>query len=503
MVERGKPEVRFHRELRQNYLMIAAEEELEQRFEARMLAGNTIDGLLRFRVRREDDRLWFCYEITSRQPLSRLLERTGITVPKIRRLLLGIAQTLARMEDYLLNETMVLLDPDFIYMDSVEFQPELCLVPGREGDFPGEFSEFLRFLLGKTDHQDKEAVMLIYGLYQESLKDNYGLNDLLRWLMKEDCSELEHTYMDGQDDTVLLEESASDKEDPEPKGNTDTTDPMNTAARKFKPAPEPGWRICFHAGRTPVTLCLYWALLPILAVTVLWLWRGMTGIARYGAAVIGGATGLAAVGAVVSVLYRLVRPMTGGGRYIPEGRIITGDGPPELAEGLKRKNRDGNRSKRNPPQAQSWEMVFEEPDSETESQTPIFTEHEAGVQHLREPPPPPPSEDVTHTVLLWPAAPRTELRQLSGVEGTAETIPVSYYPFLIGKQESLADYVLKENTVSRLHARIDRRGETYWLTDLNSTNGTAVNGTALEANETVQIHAGDRIDLADLHFKFE
>lgn len=515
MVERGKPEVRFHRELRQNYLMIAAEEELEQRFEARMLAGNTIDGLLQFRVRREDDRLWFCYEITSRQPLSRLLERTGMTASQIRRLLLGIAQTLTRMEDYLLDETMVLLDPDFIYMDSVEFRPEICLIPGRKGDFPGEFSEFLQFLLGKTDHQDKEAVMLTYGLYQESLKDNYGLNDLLRWLMKEDCSELEYMYMNGQENTLLPERGVSDGKDPEPQGSIDATDPMNTAARKFKPAPEPGGLSCFHgsrapvtrclyfhARRAPVTLCLYWALLPILAVIVLWLWRGMTGIVRYGAVVIGGATGLAAVGAVVSVLCRLKRSLTGDRRHILEGGIIAGNGPPEFAEGLKRKNRDGNRSKRNPPQAQFWEMVFEEPDSETESQTPVFTEREAGEQHLREPPRPSP-EDITHTALLRPAAPRTELRRLSGIEGTAETIPVSYYPFLIGKQESLADYVLREDTVSRLHARIDRRGETYWVTDLNSTNGTAVNGTTLEANETVQIHAGDRIDLADLHFKFE
>ena len=123
MKEAGKPEISYRRELRQNYLMIAADENLAERFEARMLAGNTIDGLLKFRVRREDDRLWFCYEITSRQPLSRLLERTAITAMQIRRLLLGIAQTLTRMEDYLLSENLILLDPEMIYMDPAEFQP--------------------------------------------------------------------------------------------------------------------------------------------------------------------------------------------------------------------------------------------------------------------------------------------------------------------------------------------------------------------------------------------
>ena len=33
---------------------------------------------------------------------------------------------------------------------------------------------------GKVNHQDKECVVMAYGLYQESLKENYGMGDLLR-----------------------------------------------------------------------------------------------------------------------------------------------------------------------------------------------------------------------------------------------------------------------------------------------------------------------------------
>lgn len=38
-------EVEYLREMRQNYLMIQAEESQEQGYEARMMIGNTIDGL--------------------------------------------------------------------------------------------------------------------------------------------------------------------------------------------------------------------------------------------------------------------------------------------------------------------------------------------------------------------------------------------------------------------------------------------------------------------------
>ena len=66
-------EVEYLREMRQNYLMIQVEESREQGYEARMMIGNTIDGLLRFRIKKSDKCCRFCYEITSKQPLSRLL----------------------------------------------------------------------------------------------------------------------------------------------------------------------------------------------------------------------------------------------------------------------------------------------------------------------------------------------------------------------------------------------------------------------------------------------
>ena len=44
-------EVSYHREMKKNYLMIEAGEEGMQAFEAKMLVGNAIEGLLKFRIR--------------------------------------------------------------------------------------------------------------------------------------------------------------------------------------------------------------------------------------------------------------------------------------------------------------------------------------------------------------------------------------------------------------------------------------------------------------------
>ena len=88
------------------------------------------------------------------------------------------------------------------------------------------------------------------------------------------------------------------------------------------------------------------------------------------------------------------------------------------------------------------------------------------------------------------------------LNGSDEDIVISYYPFVIGKHKDLADYVLLKDTVSRFHIRLDEDNGNYTITDLNSTNGTRVRGSLLEANETTQLEPGDQIFMADCGYVF-
>ena len=112
--------------------------------------------------------------------MTRLLEYQSLGAEELRCLITGIVRTLERMETYLLQEGQILLEPDYIYVEPENFTVYLCLIPGRQGIFPEEMTALLQYLLGKVNHQDKECVVMAYGLYQESLKENYGMGDLLR-----------------------------------------------------------------------------------------------------------------------------------------------------------------------------------------------------------------------------------------------------------------------------------------------------------------------------------
>lgn len=72
-------------------------------------------------------------------------------------------------------------------------------------------------------------------------------------------------------------------------------------------------------------------------------------------------------------------------------------------------------------------------------------------------------------------------------------VPIATDEFIIGRGEECT-LVLNDRAVSRQHARIWRDGEQYFIEDLQSKNGTWVNGEALKAAH--QLEDGDKIQLA-------
>jgi pSer/pThr/pTyr-binding forkhead associated (FHA) protein len=78
--------------------------------------------------------------------------------------------------------------------------------------------------------------------------------------------------------------------------------------------------------------------------------------------------------------------------------------------------------------------------------------------------------------------------------GTIARIPIYGDNITIGHDAQVAQVVLNDSSVSRLHARIRQRGDDYWLYDEGSNSGTSLNyerlGLAprlLSDNDTIQI----------------
>lgn len=65
-----------------------------------------------------------------------------------------------------------------------------------------------------------------------------------------------------------------------------------------------------------------------------------------------------------------------------------------------------------------------------------------------------------------------------------------------------ADIQIQRDTISQLHARIDREEDTYYIEDLNSTNGTFVNDEPLAYKERRKLNSNDIVRFADVRYRF-
>jgi hypothetical protein len=74
--------------------------------------------------------------------------------------------------------------------------------------------------------------------------------------------------------------------------------------------------------------------------------------------------------------------------------------------------------------------------------------------------------------------------------------------FLIGKNDQEVNGYINQKSVSRIHAKIETEQDDYYIEDLNSTNGTFLNGERLEYRQRVKLSTKDRVMFGIVEFVF-
>ena len=145
--------------MNRNYMVLKPGPGKNEEYTVRMLTENRIPGFLSFREKQVDGERWFYYDVTSRQPLGRILEHRNLRGKELERLAADLLFSLKQTERYLLDEKSMDLTPEMIYVDPDSFQCSFCLVPGGRWDFSQGFRELSQYLLDHVDHRDGEAVV--------------------------------------------------------------------------------------------------------------------------------------------------------------------------------------------------------------------------------------------------------------------------------------------------------------------------------------------------------
>lgn len=115
-------------------------------------------------------------------------------------------------------------------------------------------------------------------------------------------------------------------------------------------------------------------------------------------------------------------------------------------------------------------------------------------------------DDMEATVLLSgaPVNKRSqEISYLKPVERTGEPyIPLEKSTLAIGYLREAVDIWINDKSVSRLHSVIEKKNGRFYITDLDSSNGTYINGRRLDSKIQMKVNHQDHIIFGSKEYEF-
>ncbi len=522
---------RYYKDAMHNYMILCREENCES-YQYKMLAANQVDGLLPCSLRFIDEKCFLYYEITSRQSLACLFEKREMSSEEVNILLQETARMNAKLEEYLLDRERLLLRPEFIFYDFVQEKFYFTYLPGTKEAHEqraqkGSEAALLEFIADKMENDENGLLGLIYRLCEMAENESFLLTEETLLDLKkvehprtaeeeikaqdvlayenDECWERESSIKPESDgrrgtgsgpDTVRTEyeteqllEGTSYKEAVENAGAQGKKKGRNDAkkSKRSKDAKETWesgkWEDASEntSGNTEEHMTEENASLHSGMIQKKYVLRLLVGAGVFLAAGV-----LLWWGLTNYIMEPERETLCRGGMYLCMAAAIVCSSAGVImsilcsrAEKREMEKQEALREEKRmePTQEYAFEEARKESVAEKESKQ---REKEIYAEDLEEP-----------TQKLYGLGPWRKYR-----------IALKDFPFTVGQMAGYADYLLEDSSVSRLHARFSE-GEgdgNVCMTDLNSLNGTYVNGIRLEPNESTGIHPGDEIRIGKIAF---
>lgn len=511
--------IQMKRDLYDHYLVLSDQEnEVLNSYQTRMLNENTIDGLLACHVEHIDDEIMLYYNVTSRQPLSELVSDRLISGKLLRLVLGSLLDALRGLGEFLLPPEGIILDPDYIFADSLLSEVRFCYFPGGAGEFSDAIRSLSEFLLPRLDHDDREAVMLGYSFYQSCMNDTLTEGGFARLLYGEETDPVEACEADTEDGTSSGRTARRSGASCEARAESSRKETSAAVERDDEIAAEKAFQRqqllddFFSDEDTEeedpeaVKTRRFYVITAVLAsaAAVLLILAGErdTGVG-VGILIFAG-----------MILVRKLRKKIGG-----EDERVEAVG--EQASGRKEQEYFFSKEKETGP---AGDGVPEEEAEEPVRMPDYLVRHYSSMMAYGEK-----SSDRGR-------GKRPDLRESSGCEertgelsGSGETVLLSDFAgrtgkirarlislddrgeaphiltadeYRIGKSEFASDIVLHSEAVSRLHARLIWKGDHYALRDMRSKNATFINETMIDAGTDVALKDGDCCRFADRVYRY-
>ena len=447
----------YKRDMNHNYLILYGEKDINtDSYQVRMLVGNIIPSLLKCRIQGVDGKFMMYFDITSKQAVSTLYEEKKLGIEDLRLIFGGFVRVMEEAAEYLINPAQLVLKPQYIFADCEKKELFFCLMPGYDKDIKEQFQLLTEYILPKIDHEDGEAVILGSGVYRRTLENSLHLAHIKEELYRKQDNKEEIKAETKKDSREISVQETGEE-------NLMQSSEMSENFWREDKAEKTDSHKLFGKKVTVFALIL-----------------------------------LALAGVTIAI----------SGGYLPHqdisvllGIVLAGMGGIMLAVVIIRKAKavykQPQRKSREKPQLS--ETFVRPPVNEIlqeGSEDSIKTMMEKKSPHRER------EEDFGETVVLSAGVVSGPASLVSREPGELAPIYLQEELTVIGKLENACDAVIDLPTVSRIHAKIRKREEEYYLSDMNSRNGTIVNGRLLLPEEEYRLQEEDEVDFAQARYIF-
>ncbi len=452
----------YKRDMNHNYLILYGEDEINtDSYQVRMLVGNVIPSLLKCRIQGMDGRFLVYFDITSKQALSVLYEEKKMGVEDLRLIFGGFVKAMEDAAEYLMNPGQFIISPEYIYTDIEKQEIYFCMMPGYEKDIKEQFQFLTEYILPKIDHQDQDAVILGYGVYKRAMEDSFHLEHIKEELYKTQGQQGTTTTKAEQMKTESEQRQESEDFNPEEEGFWENEEINQEFVRD---------------GEKSKRLSLPQKIGIIVLVAIL-----LCGIA---AITLMGYLPYLETGTILGIIIVLVACVM---LFVYVSKIKKKPGA----------LRQGREEERDNPKGITGKVPTDQTDqSQNTIKSVVKSTNKPVVKSSQL------HADYGETVVLSAGAVSGPASLVSKEPGELATIYINEDLTVIGKLETACDAVISLPTVSRIHAKIRKKEDAYYLTDMNSRNGTAVNGRLLLPDEEYQLEPEDEVAFAQARYIF-
>ena len=460
----------YKRDVSHNYLILQEEKAVDtSSYQVRMLTGNVIPSILKCHLQNLDGEVLFYYDITSKQSIATLFEDKKFRSQDLQSILEGFVKVMEELAEFLMNTDQLVLQPEYIYMDAERKKVYFCCLPGYQKEIQGQLRGLTEYILPKLDHEDNQAVMLGYGIYRKALEPGFQL-EVVKEAIYQKEDEADKNAASPKEDKY--QEILSEKQENE---IIDAVIPDEQKKEEIKNRKKEkripwNWILCCGAGGAAALAVLaagFWGVIPKLPIEI------VLGI------------GIMALGAGAFTAWITEKKKRKQEQTAQWHNKIKQEPDSSPVSGQIRKKEN---IKKDP------ETIREDRKTETSITGELF-----GTKKKEEDS----QEEICgETVVLSAGQKKGPAALISREPGELATIYLEQELTVVGKLANASDAVIPMPTVSRMHARIRKREDEYYLADLNSRNGTAVNGRMLKGDEEYQLQDEDQVDFAQARYIF-